>query len=119
MDLHCTAQGKALICHFSEAELGKLFQYRGFARYTPKTIGSLKDLIAELSDARVRGYTVNNEEHTLGIVAVAAPVFNHVSKVVAAASVRWTTTHQMVFEPLPRIASQVIATAREISRHFM
>lgn len=119
MDLHCTALGKALICHFSEEELERLFRYRGFARYTPNTICSMKDLAEELARTRERGYSVNDEEHTLGVLAVAAPVFNHIARVVASVSVRWSAAHPVSLGQMQRAASEITATAREISRHLM
>ena len=41
VDLHCTAQGKALIVNLSDEELSKLFAGRELARFTTKTICSV------------------------------------------------------------------------------
>ncbi len=74
VDLHCTAQGKALIANFSDQELSKLFAGRELARFTPKTICSLSALKAHLTEVWARGFAVNDEEMVSGIRAVAAPV---------------------------------------------
>ncbi|HLI34014.1 MAG TPA: IclR family transcriptional regulator [Terriglobia bacterium] len=117
-DLHCTAQGKALLAWLPDRELQRLFGTRGLARYTPHTICSLKELKAHLAEARLKGYTVNYEEHILGIRGVAAPIFNDVGVVIASISVRGSTWEI----PTPRVSEigrLVIATAREISQGIL
>lgn len=42
--------------------------------FTRKSIGSRKDLIAELEVTRTRGYAVGRGEYTLGVMSIAAPV---------------------------------------------
>ena len=90
IDLHCTAQGKALIAFQSDGELRMLFGGRELAQFTPKTIVSLSALKIHLAEVRANGFSVNDEEHEQGVRAVAAPVFDHLGMVVAAVSVRGT-----------------------------
>ncbi len=81
VDLHCTAQGKALIIDLSQEELNKLFASRELARFTSKTICSLSALKVHLTEIRARGYAVNDEEMvTSGIRAVAAPVVDSIRR---------------------------------------
>ncbi len=91
LDLHCTAQGKALISALSDEEFGEIFGGREFAPFTSKTILSLAALKAHLAEVRPCGYFVNDEEYFQGVRAVAAPVFDPLGVVVAAISVRGTS----------------------------
>ncbi len=79
----------------------------------------MKELVEELARTKDRGYSFNDEEHTLGISAIASPVFNHVARVVASLSVRWSTAHQVSLAQIEKAAGEIIPTAREISRHLM
>ncbi len=117
-DLHCTAQGKALIVSLSDAELEKLFRNRGLARFTAHTICSLDELKVSLAEARNCGFTVSNEEHILGIRGIAAPVFNHIGNVIASVSVRGSVSELPLWN-IPGVANEVVRTAKEISRHLL
>jgi DNA-binding IclR family transcriptional regulator len=114
-DLHCTAQGKALLAWLPDRELQRLFETRGLARYTPNTICSLNELKAHLAKARLKGYTENYEEHILGVHGVAAPIFNDVRIVVASVSVRGSKW-EIPTSRVPEIGERVIEVAREISQ---
>ena len=45
-----------------------------FHRFTPSTITSLHDLMAELADIRAEGLAFDREEHETGIHCIAAPI---------------------------------------------
>lgn len=59
--------------------------------YTPKTISTKEALAKELEKVRLQGYAVDDEENEPQIVCVAAPIFDHEGKVVAAMSVSTPT----------------------------
>lgn len=117
VDLHCTAQGKALIVDLSDEELSRLFAGRELARFTPKTIASLSALKAHLIEVRAKGYAVNDEEMVSGIRAVAAPVVDSLGSVIASVTVRGTTrlipTHLMA-----QLGRELIVVSREISQRM-
>jgi DNA-binding IclR family transcriptional regulator len=117
VDLHCTAQGKALIVNLSEEELSKLFAGRELARFTTKTICSLSALKAHLIEVKARGFAVNDEEMVTGIRAVAAPVVDSLGTVIASVTVRGTTrlipTHLMA-----QLGREMILVSREMSQRM-
>jgi len=116
-DLHCTALGKALIVQLSEAEVEGLFQNRGFPRHNSKTIFSLKTLKLELEKVRAKGYAVNDEEHTVGVRAIAAPVPNHLGQVVAAISLHGPIG-SIPTSKIASVGNEICSVARDISEHF-
>jgi len=111
IDLHCTAQGKALISTLTEENLDKLFGEREMARFTPRTISSLTALKAHLALVRANGFAVNDEEQVPGIRAVAVPVLDSLGAVIASISVRGSTI-QIPSHRMPLLAREMIFLAR-------
>ena len=114
MPLHCTGVGKAMLAHLGEEMLARLSRSPGFERLTGHTITSLLQLKKELERIRERGYAVDNEEAVEGLRCVAAPVFDHTGRVVAAFSVAGPAT-RLSPERILEIAPLVCETSREIS----
>lgn len=117
IDVHCTAQGKALIAYHSDYELEKLLGKRRLAIYTPKTIRTVYALKAALRQIRINGYAINDEEHVLGVRAVAAPIFDYTGAVVASISLRGLVPRMPTWR-MEHIGKEVAATSHEISRHL-
>lgn len=82
---HASATGKAILAHRSD-ELKRVLE-RGLAEFTPRTITGRAELLRELERIRQRGYSVGRREWLANVVGVAAPVWNHSGRVVAAISV--------------------------------
>ncbi len=114
LDLHCTAQGKALISQLQEAELNKLFGRRELAQFTPKTIVSLAALKTHLAEIRSNGFAVNDEEQVFGVRAVAVPIVNLLGVVVAAISLRGSSKQISLFR-LPELGRDLIRVSRDLS----
>jgi DNA-binding IclR family transcriptional regulator len=71
--LHCTANGKALLSGLEDDEVIGLFGAK-LDRFTPNTLGSRDELLAELREVRDKGVAYDREEHTLGISSAAIAV---------------------------------------------
>jgi DNA-binding IclR family transcriptional regulator len=120
IDLHCTAQGKALIAFLSDDELGEIFGGREFAPFTSKTILSLSALKVHLAEVRACGFSVNDEEYFQGVRAAAAPIRDPLGVVVAAVSVRGSSKH-IPSSRLPELGQEMVCASRdlamELARH--
>ncbi len=114
LDLHCTAQGKALISTLSDEEFRKLFGGRELALFTSRTIKSLAALKIHLSEVRSQGFSVNDEEQVMGVRAVAAAVVDPLGVVIAAISVRGSTT-EIASTRLRDLGQEMIRASREIT----
>jgi DNA-binding IclR family transcriptional regulator len=84
--LHSTASGKAVLAHLSEEDVESIAQRTGLPGVTSNTITSLRELRKELRQIQAQGYALDNEENTIGIRGVAAPVFGHDGLVAGAIS---------------------------------
>jgi DNA-binding IclR family transcriptional regulator len=80
--LHCTANGKALLAAMPEEQVRALLPAR-LPALTVHTITTRKDLWSELEEIRVTGVAVDREEHSLGICAVGAAIWDPYGPVAA------------------------------------
>jgi DNA-binding IclR family transcriptional regulator len=86
LPVHATSTGKALLAHLPDQERRTILSYTS-ARLTPHTKTTDNGLTADLEAIRSRGYALAMGELELGLMATAAPIFNHNGDVVAALSI--------------------------------
>ncbi|MDA3629674.1 IclR family transcriptional regulator [Saccharopolyspora oryzae] len=84
---HADGMGKALLTGLPQDELVRRYQGVELERFTENTVRELPELLAEVQEARSRGYAVDDEEYIVGCRCVAMPVHDHSGAVVAALSV--------------------------------
>ena len=85
--LNASAVGKAILAHFTKRELDRYMESTEFVALTPKTPTDPDKLRKELAAIRASGLAYNRDNYCEGISAIAAPVFDHSGKVVAAVSI--------------------------------
>jgi IclR family KDG regulon transcriptional repressor len=117
LPVHCTSLGKILIANLPKEQLASLIAAHGTARRTPNTIVSRARLIQELEIVRRQGYAVSEEEHFLGVRAIAAPIVDSSGAVIAAVSATGLIT-QPVWSRPRGVIELVKVTARDISRRM-
>jgi len=84
--LYCTATGKALLAFQDDAFIRKYLRAADLTAYQSQTITSKARLEQEIRRIREDGVAVAIGEHTEGIGAFAAPVFDGLGSVIAAVS---------------------------------
>ncbi|MFQ5662621.1 MAG: IclR family transcriptional regulator [Terriglobia bacterium] len=112
--LHCTGVGKVLMAALSGKELAELLRRYPLKRFTSSTITQVGALKRELSRIRAEGFALDNEEHEPHIRCVAAPIRNHIGKVVASISTAGPTT-RITPARLPELIEAVKEAAQKIS----
>ena len=113
--LHASGIGKALLSTYDGAMLETLFGGRPLERFTEKTVADLAQLREELALARERGYAVDDQERTMGMRCVAAPIMNAQGEVVAGISVSGPT-HRLSDEKIRTFGELVRLGAMAVSR---
>ncbi len=83
---HATGLGKVLLAGLPPSEVERRFAGVDMRKYTPRTIAILADLQVELEVIRLRGYSVDNGEYTIGVYCVAVPIRDGSGRVIAAIS---------------------------------
>ncbi|WP_176086462.1 IclR family transcriptional regulator [Martelella sp. HB161492] len=92
LPIHCTAIGKVLLAFRPTEEVWSLLGGYDFTAFTERTITAAEPFVAALSTVRAEGLALDDEEHSRGVRCMAAPVFDHDKKVVAAVSISTLTS---------------------------
>lgn len=114
LPLNISAAGKVLAAFSSPTELHHLLEDTVFSKQTPKTIDNVPEFIQHLNTVRLQGYAVDDEEFSLGIGCLAAPIFNFERRCVAAVGVTGGI-HDYHGEAKQALADMLLRYAQEIS----
>lgn len=90
MPAHCTGMGKAILAYTDKEEVDKLLP-DDLDPITKYTITEKKELLLQLEDIRKKGYAIDNEESSIGLRCIAAPIFDYKGEVKYALSVSGPT----------------------------
>ena len=112
--LHCTAMGKVLLSYADVATVTRVLK-RKLEAFTPNTIIRPRRLREELAEVRRRGYAIDGEEITRGLVCVAAPVHGASGEVAGAMSCTFASYIQQERSIQPEIDA-VLRCAAQASR---
>jgi DNA-binding IclR family transcriptional regulator len=114
MEIHTTGVGKSLAAYEPEDKIQGIVQARGLKKVTPKSIVTSQRFFKELERVRELGYGIDDEENSLGVRCLGAPIFNEDGRAEASVGVS-ATVNQVPSEAVPRYAEMVKDAARKIS----
>jgi len=114
---YCSALGKAILAYLDSDDLVNYLAKTELIAYTPDTINSKENLLIEIEKIRQQGYAVSRRELLLDTACLAAPIFDHQGRVMAATSLT-TTPNRLLEKKESHYASLVIETAWIISREM-
>jgi len=112
---HSTALGKALLSQLPKNELDALLANCDLAAITPNTIIEPQELKCELELIRNRGYAADMEEDQIGGACIAAPIFDHRRKAIAAVGIPMPIARLSPAE-IPDFGAKVMGAAQAISQ---
>ena len=81
---YCTSGGKAILAHLPRDLLDRLLGAGALRRFTPMTITEPAALERELARVREQGYSLNDQEFTVGIIGVGVPILDSRGRPLAA-----------------------------------
>jgi prepilin-type processing-associated H-X9-DG protein len=111
---YCTGLGKAILAFLAEDEVEDYLRTLEFQPLTPNTIASATQLQKELDVIRERGFAVDNEELSIGLRCVAAPVFDYTGRASFALSISGPT-HRLSEARIDAMAEKVQAVCRRLT----
>lgn len=116
LPLYCTSLGRALISEMPDSWLQEYFRHvendpkaRKYVRGQGKRVHQL------LQETRERGYALNDEEVVKGLRAVASPIRDRTSQIVAAICISVPTSRAELSDLRRTFAPALISTAAKIS----
>lgn len=84
--IHCTGVGKSILAFQAEEEIDRILANEILEPFTDYTMTDKPAIKNQLETIREQGYAIDDEEIELGLKCVAAPIFNHQGRVIAAIS---------------------------------
>ncbi|MCP4582385.1 MAG: IclR family transcriptional regulator, partial [candidate division Zixibacteria bacterium] len=106
---------KAALAYLPNTFVARLLDTITYTQFTPHTITNRMDFLADLEKTKTRGWSLNQEEFTRGIVSVGAPIFSGDHGVAGAICVDIPTIRIENERFLKQVAQKVVHTAQEIS----
>ena len=112
--VYASGIGKILFAYMDDDAARRMLSRTQIQQFTDKTITDIDALIAHKAEMREAGYSYDNEERTLGMRCIAAPIFNSYGEAVAAISVSGPTS-RMTDDSVDEIARTVKQSAATIT----
>lgn len=113
---YCTGVGKAMLAFKDLDDIYKSLPDE-LAQLTPNTITDKEELLKELEKIKTQGYALDNEENSVGLTCVAAPIFDSTGKAVYAISISGPTI-RMNYKQIEKAKEMVIEGTKKISREL-
>jgi len=112
--VYCSGLGKSLLLDTDNQTILSLLRHCQMEKLTETTLLTPEAVLNEIKESRMRGWTVDNEEHDKGIRCIAAPVYDYRGKIIAAVSSAGPSTFFSKEKDL-EYSKIICQTARKIS----
>ena len=113
--MHASGIGKALLAHADTKQIENYIARENLDRFTENTICDQNALRTELIAIKEQGYAFDNEEKSMGMRCVAAPVFNSFGETVAGISISGPSA-RLTLNRINSICKVVIDQANALSQ---
>jgi IclR family acetate operon transcriptional repressor len=113
--IHSSAIGKAILSSWTDAEVRKLLEKVGMPGFTRKTLTNDRRFFEDLATARERQWALDDEEATIGMRCVAAPIYNEFKEVIAAVSISGPIT-RLTYDRIGELGPRIKRTAQDITK---
>jgi len=114
--IHATATGKALYLHDDEDSVRSILDLP-LIPLTDRTVTTVSDFMAELQRTAERGYAVDDEEMTLDVRCVAAPIFDMYGSVTACIGISGPSS-RISHARLGELGEQVRVAAETVTNYM-
>ncbi|WP_292986730.1 glyoxylate bypass operon transcriptional repressor IclR [Pantoea sp.] len=114
LPMHASGAGKAFLAHLGDEQVTALLHQKGLHYYTPKTLMSPQSLKDNLAQVRKAGFSLDDEEHALGLRCVAAPIYDEHGEAFAALSISGPIA-RMTDDRITELGALVIREARQVT----
>jgi IclR family pca regulon transcriptional regulator len=115
LPVYCTAMGEVLMAMGRPEMVQRILKTLEFKALTARTITRLDKFLEELDEVWKKGYAIADEELSIGVRGIGAPILDKHGYAVAAINITVPTTEYSRNQMEKILAPQVIRTAREIS----
>lgn len=114
---HSSAVGKSMLAAMPRAQSTAILQEIGLPQRTPHTLTTLAAVHEDLDRTIARGYAIDDEEDTEGVVCIGTCVFDRTGNAIGAISVT-RLKQQSTEQHQEQLAETLIRHANQLSRHL-
>ncbi len=113
--MHASGIGKALLAQMTPEHAARVTARQGLEAFTPRTLITPQALAEDLARTRQRGYAVDDEEKTIGMRCIAAPIFDIHGEAVAGLSISGPSA-RVPDAAVAALSGQVIDAAQTVTQ---
>lgn len=114
---YCTGLGKAILAFLPEEEVDSYLETAEFQQLTPNTITSAAAMKLELEKIRQAGFAVDDEELSIGLRCIAAPIFDYTGRARFALSISGPT-HRISEDRIDSITTKIKDVCRRLTEQI-
>jgi IclR family pca regulon transcriptional regulator len=111
--------GRVLLADLSSSEVEHIIDIPSQSGIIPRVKSSKRELLTSLAEVRKRGWAISDEQLSLGIRSVAAPVRNTEGRAVAAVNVTTNAAETSLAELKRLHLPRLLGTAEAISADWI
>ena len=115
LPLYCTSMGKVLLAFSPRERVSAILEKLDYVPLTHRTVSCREELESELEKVRAKGFAVNDEELSVGLRSIAAPVMDSEGMAMAAINMAVPTKRISLNDLIDRLVPQLTRTAKQIS----
>jgi IclR family pca regulon transcriptional regulator len=115
---HAVSSGRVLLANLPEEEKLAYLDNAKLTQLTPNTITSKVKLRGELEDARVKGWSIVDQELEIGLRSISVPIRDQAGRVIAALNVACPSSRITPAEMHSKILPELQAASQEITSNL-
>ena len=115
---HAVSSGRVLLANLPEEERLAYLDNAKLTQLTPNTITSKVKLRGELEDARVKGWSIVDQELEIGLRSISVPIRDQAGRVIAALNVACPSSRITPAEMHSKILPELQAASQEITSNL-
>lgn len=112
---HMSSHGKVLFAWLPQDELVAAYPSKHLEAHTPFSITTRDAFVAELEGVRSRGFAINDQESSIGVLSVAAPIRDRAGTVTASVNLAVPTPRADLNRLVEEYLDPVVRCAMEVS----
>ena len=112
--LYCTGVGKAIMARLPDNEIREILAKCQVSPRTEHTILDPEQLLKDLAQVRIRGYSLDNEENELGVRCLATAITDYTGSAEYAISIS-APIFRMPDERIPELSALILDVAGKLS----
>ena len=113
-----SALGRVLLAGLSDGDIDNRLNAMDIHQVTPKTIASKEVIMEEIHEARRNGYAISDQEQTMDLCSVAAPLVSEQRRTVAAINVSLDAMRRRNSDTVDQAKAKLLEKGGLISRHL-